>query len=229
MYYNPQIEVLSSTQDPAKLVYSVARDSMVNRYVMKEGAESVISSAGKLVQYLYRADHGEPLRFPVLSCRVTGVSRAFMSQIRTWKHMSCVCSSQHYQDYRLYPSFSRPECAGPISAAMQNYTGLIDQGLPVYEARMVLPEAMAVTINLSANAQAWAYVIRRRLCLRNVPEMVIWATRMRQVLINWFPELFNWVNAACEEDKCREGFLTCKLSSNARQMAWVKAFSGEVY
>ena len=143
--------------------------------------------------------------------------------------MSCVCSSQHYQDYRLYPSFSRPECAEPISAAMQNYTDLIDQGLPVYEARMVLPEAMAVTINLSANAQAWAYVIQRRLCLRNVPEMVIWATRMRQVLINWFPELFSWVNAACEEDKCREGFLTCKLPSNARQMAWVKAFSGEVY
>ena len=228
MYYNPQIEVLSSTQDPAKLVYSVARDSMVNRYSMKEGAESVISSAGKLVQYLYRADHGEPLRFPVLSCRVTGVSRAFMSQIRTWKHMSCVCSSQHYQDYRLYPSFSRPECAEPISAAMQNYTGLIDRGLPVYEARMVLPEAMAVTINLSANAQAWAYVIRRRLCLRNVPEMVIWAARMRKVLMDWFPELFNWVNAGCNEFGCREGFLACGCNNTQRQVRWVQAMTGEV-
>lgn len=228
MYYKPQIEVLSSTQEPAQLVYSVARDSMVNRYVMKEGAESVISSAGKLVKYLYTADHGEPLRFPVLSCRVTGVSRAFMSQIRTWKHMSCVCSSQHYQDYRLYPSFSRPECAGPISAAMQNYTDLIDQGLPVYEARMVLPEAMAVTINLSANAQAWAYVIQRRLCLRNVPEMVIWAVRMYEVLTDWFPELFLHVGANCLERGCREGFLKCKYSLTERKEMWTKADAGRI-
>ena len=62
MYYNPQIEVLSSTQDPAKLVYSVARDSMVNRYSMKEGADSVVGDPGTLVKYLYQADHGEPLR-----------------------------------------------------------------------------------------------------------------------------------------------------------------------
>lgn len=228
MYYNPQIDVLDYTTQPAKLIYDVARDSMVNRYQMKEGAREVTGDPSKLVKYLYQADHGEPLRFAHLTCRVSGVSRAFMAQIRTWKHMSCVCSSQHYQDYRDYPFVCRPECNDAVKSALQNYVGIMDGGTPNYEARMALPEAMCVTMNLTANAQAWAYVIHRRLCLRNVPEMVIWAVRMRKVLMDWFPELFNWVNAGCNESGCREGFLACGCGNTQRQVRWVQAMTGEV-
>lgn len=228
MYYSPKIEVLDYTDRPAHAIYDVARDSMVNRYLMKEGAREAVSAPDKLIKYLYQADHGEPLRFAYLTCRVTGVSRAFMAQIRTWKHMSCVCSSQHYQDYRDYPFVCRSECDGAVKSALQNYVGIMDGGTPNYEARMVLPEAMCVTMTLTANAQAWAYVIRRRLCLRNVPEMIIWAVRMRKVLMDWFPELFNWVHAGCNESGCREGFLACGCSNTQRQVRWVQAMTGEV-
>ena len=142
--------------------------------------------------------------------------------------MSCVCSSQHYQDYRDYPFVCRHECDGAVKSALQNYVGIMDGGTPNYEARMALPEAMCVTMSLTANAEAWANVIRRRLCLRNVPEMVIWAVRMLEVLTDWFPELFLHVGANCLERGCREGFLKCKLSLPERKEMWTRADGGRM-
>lgn len=209
MAYEPKITLLWGTPEPAKQIYIAARLAMVSGV---DPAAINPTKANNLVQTLYKAGHHAALEHACASLLVRDVSRAFMSQITRHRHLSFTCTSQHYQDYQDFPIILGEEnqkMRDLCNNIVWEYQHIQEtDGIPKYEARQILPNAMGVNMVITANATAWAHVLRMRQCLRNVPEMHIFAHQAKWVLKDWFPALFELV---CEP--CNDGYLNgCRES-----------------
>lgn len=206
--YEPKIEILNSTPEPARLCALVARQATMANPVLKH------ANCG-LLEYCYTAKHRSVFEHASLTARITGVSRAFMAQITRHRHVSFMCSSQHYQDYRDYPIIV-PDLTDfeegfnlAVARSTSLYGVMVDNGVEKPEARMILPEATAVNLIMTANAREWAHIMNLRLCKRNVREMRVWAGDMMMELRQWFPELFIHVGPDCVETQCTQGPMKC--------------------
>lgn len=203
--YNPTIDFIrqSTTKSPARTVIGAAKLTQTGKFEMQD-----LSKPFTLVQSLYKSGHHTPLEFATCTLYLTGVSRAFLAQIRTHRHLSFMSTSQHYQDYSNYPIVCDNDTVRIISEdSFAVYNTLIHSGTPRHEARMCLPNSAGVNLLISGNARAWADMLRLRLCKRNVPEMVKVAQLIRYKLLAWFPTLFKHVHANCEDlymNGCRE-------------------------
>lgn len=210
MAYKPQIELLQYSQNPAKLVASVATQTM-------HKDTQLVNNPDKLCERLYMSKHLSVFEHVYLTLRLTNVSRSFMAEVTRHRHLSFTCSSQHYQNYSDYdfccPAICKEYCEDTLAA----YNTLIENDLPVWEARQVLPNAIAVNMVITGNARAWMEFLPKRLCARNIPEMIIAAKKIHTTLKAWFP-VFHKVGPSCEEAGiCFEGKkLSCGKCEDVR-------------
>ena len=212
----PSIKVLWATANPAYIVALAASQTMKQFPEAKENTGKGLPYE-PLISFLYKAEHRSPLEHAVLCMQITGVSRAFLAQITRHRLASYTCSSQHYQNYSKYPVVlnkytERMEMA--MDDAVAAYDEAIRNGVPKDIARMCLPEGMTVNMIMTANAREWAEILHQRLCYRNTAETHNVALRMRNVLLDWFPQLFNHVGTQCKEDVCRQGKMQCVIGSS---------------
>lgn len=202
--YNPTVKLYTATKNPAQECATIASQSYKRLFQDKCG-----DNAESLCRRFYCEGHHSCLEFAYATLHITDVSRAFMAQIRTHRHLSFMCSSQHYQDYSDYPIVCKCDAfEGIPQKAIEVYKKNLERGEDPSEARMVLPECMAVNMFISGNARAWADMLRKRLCVVNILEMNIVALCIHRVLKDWFPAVFNLVGADCEDGYmrgCREG------------------------
>ena len=207
----PSIKVLWATANPAYIVALAASQTMKQFPEAKENTGKGLPYE-PLISFLYKAEHRSPLEHAVLCMQITGVSRAFMAQITRHRLASYTCSSQHYQNYSMYPMSScsyteRMEMA--MDDAVAAYDEAIKNGVPKDVARMCLPEGMTVNMIMTANAREWAEILHQRLCDRNTVETYSIAYLMKKELLAWFPQLFNHVGPQCFEDTCKQGKMAC--------------------
>lgn len=213
--YNPKVEVLWSTPNPCHIVCTAARNSMKGIRATGE-----ITYSEQLPKYLFEANHGTPLEHAVISFEITQISRAAFDQLRTHRIGTFTSSSQHYQnhsDYECYVAKEMLETAEhALDTAFKEYNGRIQDGMPTYEARQLLPMAVEVRTIWTVNARSLINFINQRVCRRNVAEMILLAHRVHLRAIEWFPELFNHVNCDCMQQasqwKCKQGRMKCNMN-----------------
>lgn len=200
--YNPKITVKYSSADGAD-----PATICTNAAAITHGKAIYYGDKQKLCHKLYISGHHSAFEFAHFTILFENVSRAFLAQIRTHRHLSFMSSSQHYEDYRNYPIICDDEAIYDVSkSAFNAYTEALNN-IPKWEARMCLPNSAGVRVLISGNARAWADVLRLRLCNRNVPEMVIAMRMVHKELTGLFPELFRLVGPNCEDafmKECRD-------------------------
>jgi thymidylate synthase (FAD) len=202
------VQKIWATPKPANFVAFAAKQTMAR---MPE-VDNETAKIEALIRFLYTADHRSPLEHVSLCVHITGVSRAFMSQITRHRLASYTCSSQHYQNYSDYPVIAQQytkQMTKSIEEAVRVYSASIEDGIPKDQARMVLPEAMTVNMIMTANAREWATILNQRMCKRNTTETRHVAISIYSVCYDWFPELFRWVGPQCVEDTCKQGKMSC--------------------
>ena len=97
-----------------------------------------------------------------------------------------------------------------LSEALTSYNHLVALGMPVYEARQVLPNACAVNFLWTINARSLVNFLQQRLCRRNVCEMVTLASKVFEEVELWWPDIANQVGPYCNpKGKCNQGKMTC--------------------
>lgn len=220
--YNPKVEVLRATEDPAVIVTMAARQTQVI------DAELKATSNAELIKFLYNADHGSVLEHAVITMRISGISRAALAQITRHRMASYTSSSQHYADHRdaefisgmrtvslggMYTSaFSAHSVERLVDETFDLYAELVDSGVSLEEARMILPQGCQVCLIMTINARSLANLLTQRLCERNVFEMKNLARQIHNVAAKWFPELFSIVGPDCEQKhfKCTQGKMSCR-------------------
>jgi thymidylate synthase (FAD) len=173
------------------------------------------TSDAKRIEFLLSANHGSPLEHVSATFVIKNVSRSFLAQITRHRMASYTTSSQHYQDYRLYPAIISPSMIHDpaiqkyFDQIMDMYVDLCTRH-PHHEARQILPNGMAVNIEWTINARSLANFINLRICKRNTEEMLVFTKKLRKFAIAWFPALFNHVHADCVmKGRCSQGRMSC--------------------
>lgn len=216
-YPDMEIDVLQQTPNPAGIV------GLACRITQKQSA-NLSPASKKTVQFLYTAGHDSILEHAVITVFISGVSRSFLAQITRHRMASYTSASQHYQNYSGYPHImdgkmeDRLVTHDLIDRIEVVYDKLVESGMPVEEARQILPGSKAVNLIWTINARSLAHFLNIRLCRRNVKEMRVFARKMWIVAKNWFPELFDGVGTDCEFGECRQGFMkpeVCKQLEKA--------------
>ena len=206
-YRQMKVKLEQATEDPAGTM------ALVLRMTMHKDLENLGLFEQKTAQYLLKADHTSPLEHVVYSFLIQGVSRSFLAQITRHRMASYTSASQHYQNYGNYPCIVEDSSHKGMTESMLrsyiDYNNLVKDGLPIWEARQVLPNAAAVNIFWTINARSLINFLRQRLCHRNVPEMREFANKVLYSVTDHFPELFELIGPQCAEGGCEQGRLKC--------------------
>jgi thymidylate synthase (FAD) len=210
-YNKMRATIIQSTQQPKHIT------AMAAAITMRQNIDTSIKPiTPELCKYLLDAEHTSVFEHVNYTFLIDGVSRSFLAQITRHRMGSFTSASQHYQDYRDYPCVVHEDlCKDALTeaacaSAFDCYQRLIALGVPIEEARQVLPNAAAVNILWTVNARSLINFLRQRLCNRNVAEMRIFAKKVLSRVRGSFPELFDYVGPQCFMGECKQGRMRCK-------------------
>lgn len=218
-YDQMEIQLTRQTPWPDELV------GLALHITMKQDLEEFISPlTKKKAKFLWYAEHQSVFEHVQYTFLIQNVSRSFLGQITRQRTASPTSGSQHYQNYSDYPvsiseelrdadSFKLAEIS--FKNSFSDYECAISMAVPKEEARQLLPMGAVVSYLWTIDALNLAKFLRQRLCNRNVLEMRIFASKIKGLVENHFPELFNFIGPQCVMDKCYQGKMQCEEGTYA--------------
>jgi thymidylate synthase (FAD) len=127
----------------------------------------------KALEAALKAGHDSLMEHWSMSFLIEGISRACSHQlIRHRIGFSYAQQSQRHvkvadgHEWYVTPPGAKPEFHLAIEVARQSYLALIDAGMPLEDARYVLPNACYTTLVVTANARALDHFFKLRCCKR---------------------------------------------------------------
>ena len=170
-----------------------------------------------LLKFLFKAEHTSLVEHLSWTFYIEGVSRSFLAQITRHRIGSFTSASQHYTDYRdmpfiVHPTLTKNEVVyQSLFTAITGYKLLVDDGVPIEEARQVLPNAAEVRLLWTVNARSLYNFFEQRWCGRNVAEMTAFCEHLYAKVQDTWPEFAKFLGPYCYHlnGKCNQGKMTC--------------------
>jgi thymidylate synthase (FAD) len=143
--------------------------------------------------------HESVLRFAYASFNVSGISRVCSHQLVRTSHAGFLQISQRYTNAgdmgcTIPSSFDKVD-PSMYSETIQNYKetykNLVDNGVPLEDARYILPEGTHTIVNMTGNFQMWRKFLKARLSIRAQWEIRELATEIHNKLYGLAPNVFN--------------------------------------
>lgn len=209
-YNDIDVRLLRSTAEPEKLLALVLDITQ-----KRELSERMVSA--KTIKKVLSMGHGSVFEHLTYTFMITGASRSFLAQVTRHRIASYTSGSQHYQDYSQYGAsvdsslVNNDDMRNGIIQAMEAYRRMVASGVPAYEARQVLPNAMQNNLLITLNARSLINMLGLRLCHRNTKEIRTVATKMRALAIEHCPGLWENVGPDCFMTGCLQGHMSCKM------------------
>lgn len=118
---------------------------------------------------------------------------------KDWRHHSALVPRSIYRRKELYKEFKKQVLEAKIL-----YANMLDtMEIPVLDARRILPHCLETFIYVKFNLVTLASFIQKRDCVQTQePEMVIVARKMKEVVLQKFPNLVSLLKNLCKEGKC---------------------------
>jgi thymidylate synthase (FAD) len=222
------VTLLQHTPDPERAVAIAGRLCYAPVSAAELQHEMSDDEVAKLVRILVRSGHHSALEHASFTFAVDGVSRACTHQIVRHRLASYNQQSQRYVNFGHADSFvvppsisANPEAEAVFLQAMEQaraaYDRLVDIGLnegrkreSVQEdARFVLPNAAETKIVITMNVRELRHFFQVRCCRRAQWEINELAWRMRGMVREVSPNLFEGTGPNCLYGVCGEGKMTC--------------------
>jgi len=208
-YESIKVELLRSTPHPMEIL------SMALTMTMKKDFNKDIPP--NILKYIVKMNHTSVLEHINYTFFIHKASRSFLAQITRHRIASYTSGSQHYQTYSDYEitgsskmgETQKKKYLDSCERAMKDYNDLIAMGVPKYEARQLLPNAMENNLMITINARSLINLLNLRLCHRNTDEIQIIAEKMLALVKNHLPELWAHIGTDCFTDKCKQGKMSC--------------------
>ncbi len=223
-----EVTLLQHTPDPDRAVAIAGRLCYAPVSAAELKQEMTDEGVAKLVRILVRSGHHSALEHASFTFAVDGVSRACTHQLVRHRVASYNQQSQRYVNFGAADSFVVPpsiaanaEAERVFLAAMEHaraaYDALVDLGMAEgrsresvqEDARFVLPNAAETKIVVTMNARELRHFLRVRCCNRAQWEIRALAWRMRAMLRETAPGLFEGTGPGCLYGDCPEGKMTC--------------------
>lgn len=211
-YEDIKVSLLRTTENPKQLL-ALALDTTQKRDPKTRSKDGLSNNT---IRAVYEMNHGSVFEHIYFTFFIEGASRSFLAQITRHRMASFTSGSQHYQDYSDFQASFHPSMSADIEVAeaMKNinelYKRLIKRGIDKSEARQVLPNCAANNLLITINARSLANFFNLRICRINTIEILTVAIKMRGLVRNYLPGLFDWVGPDCVEiGKCSQKKRTC--------------------
>lgn len=118
---------------------------------------------------------------------------------KDWRNHRVLVPRSIYKDKEVYKKFR-----DQVLENKKLYADMLDtMGIPVLDARRILPHCLETFIYVKFNLVTLASFIPKRDCVQTQePEMVMVARRMREAVLDKFPNIAPMLKNKCEYGKC---------------------------
>lgn len=206
--YTPEPEILVAMA--SKLCYS---ESTIDDLYQRMKEKEVSSFINKLIEM----GHHSPFEHVNFTFGIEKISRVTTHQLVRHRIASYSQQSQRYVKYEdlkyvIPPTIQKDKeifFKKAIEFAKQTYEQLITSGVPVEDARYVLPEACETKIIVTMNARELFHFFRLRCCNRAQWEIRRMAYKMLNEALKVAPILFSDAGPPCWRGACPEGKMSC--------------------
>lgn len=215
------VKLIAHTPDPERVVATAARLC----YSKCDGQELLEEMSDKEIDHLLsiirKNGHTSTFEHASFTFSISGISRVTTHQLVRHRVASYSQQSQRYVTFDELGVISpdsitnKPKALDVYSAAVASaknaYNQLIEMGVPIEDARYVLPNASASNIIVTMNARELLKFFELRCCNRAQWEIRDLAWRMLVEARNVAPKLFLTAGPGCIKGECPEGTMTCGM------------------
>jgi thymidylate synthase (FAD) len=210
----PSVTFRTGTDDMEQLIAENAKNTYIrltgNKTIkdfnFKEGEIEKILNAVVKSEHLGVLDHGSvSLDFKL--------SRVMLQKFARHTSFGLMASSQHHSEhtnfeYIVPPAWKKkalPEKFHTIMVYLDGlYTRAIDAGVPIHQARYVLPTSASVNLRVSTNPRNWLSYGWQRSCPKNSWEERNLSTKVSEILKSKYTKgLFKYFGPECMMGNCR--------------------------
>jgi len=187
-----KVTLVDHTPDPVAKIGLYAGEC----YNAKRDVESCIRRASKCME----DGHLSTLRFAYATFHVEDISRVCLAQITRHAHLSYLVKSQRYVDesdarFVVPESMTQgvdlsQEVTRHLQRSVSLYQQLRASGIKKEDARFLLPQAVATSLYITGNFQAWSDFLRLRTAKHAQWEVRHVATEIETKLAAIAPQLF---------------------------------------
>jgi thymidylate synthase (FAD) len=215
-----KVKLIAHTPDPDALAGAAARSCRSRRAadeILKEDRSKLLQS----LEVCVGRGHESVIEHASFTFSVEGVSRACTHELVRHRIASYSQQSQRAvkleKSYVVPPTISRDREAEKIylaamDAAWKDYLALIDRGIPVEDARYVLPNAATANIVVTMNARSLLNFFKLRCCTHAQWEIRELAYEMLKLVKKVAPKIFERAGPSCVVDgRCPEKDESCPL------------------
>ncbi|MCI9576105.1 MAG: FAD-dependent thymidylate synthase [Clostridiales bacterium] len=198
--------------------------------------DSKPSEDGLIAMDCYESGHHSVLEFVNFTFYIEGVSRALLAQLTRHRHAGYAVRSQRYCKENSFPFVISPSIEANTRLKSQYleivykvnslYTDLIADGIPVENARYLLPNACETRLEMTINLRSLIHLMNERLCSRTQWEFRKLANKMRELVVEKCPKLGAMLVSKC---KVNEIYRYCtEHKSCGRHPKLVEVYSHKV-
>ena len=204
------IYILSHTENPFKTIYSAYRQcySSGTASDIFHDEDVTAEQMVKTIRKGIRSGHLSPLEHVSFTFSVEGVSRALTHQLVRHRMASYSQQSQRYVNVKnngyYIPNAVHEKQAAyeayvhAVRACLDAYNELVEMGIPIKDARYLLPNAMYSNIVVTMNCRELLHFFEERCCSRAQNEINILAWNMLYSVNRILPAAFEDAGPKCK-------------------------------
>lgn len=212
--------LLSHTPEPEKTIAMAARLCYSPSDILQLKKKLNNVSVEKLIRKIVRMGHHSVLEHVSFTFGIEGISRATSHQLVRHRLASYSQQSQRYVVFKDSVNYITPQTIEQNKEALQvfrkitdecfkSYQTLIKLGVPVEDARYVLPNASETRIMVTMNTRELLHFLKLRGCRRAQWEIRALAMEMLSIVKGIAPIIFEKAGPGCLTGGCTEGEFYC--------------------
>jgi thymidylate synthase (FAD) len=219
-----EVKLIAHTPNPDLVCAAAARtsrSSLPPAELLEKSSREEREKALKLLRAIIKSGHISVTEHASFTFSVSGVSRALTHELVRHRLASYTQQSQRYVKVAGADSFVTPPTIkdnekslklfkAALSSIQKNYDELIKLGIPVEDARYILPNATKTTITITMNGRELLHFSSLRCCERAQWEIRELAERMVKECKKVAPVIFEKAGPSCVQfGTCPEGEFSC--------------------
>ena len=215
------VTLIAHTENPAVAVALTARNcySALPIGVLVERVSDA-PTGNDIIRRVLASGHDSILEAATFTFGIEDVSRVLTHQLVRHRHASFGQTSQRYTSLQDGEWYVVPESVANNKEALDYYNTahdiaancyakLIELGIPKEDARFVIQQSARTKIVVTMNARALCHFFDVRCCNRAQWEIRKMAWKMRDIVMEKWPVLFENSGPGCMRGQCPEGDMCC--------------------
>ena len=222
-----KVLLIEHTPDPERVVAAAAR-LCYSSLGLEELLEDKSARDNGLIERVLQRGHHSVLEHATFSFGVEGISRATSHQLVRHRIASYSQQSQRYVREEGELRFVTPPSVAGNQGVLRQYLeemrrikGIYDTmvvaGIPLEDARYILPNAVETKLIVSMNARELLHFFGLRTCNRAQWEMRRMAKSMLELVRPLAPTIFAMAGPGCLRGPCQEGEMSCGRAEEVRR------------